>query len=194
LVRKNSSNLHYFTNLIPVQLPKIEFFAIIAVIKSLLTGTTNTMHKQTPFSLCLIALLIISFSTTITASEKGMWRWLDEHGNPQFSDTPPKGIEAEFIKSSAVGRGFKSSPQTSSNSTANTGNDTQTGQSEGTKLDVVGQKDPALCKQAQNNLGALTGVPKVRVTEADGSSRLLSDDEITSERDRAQKFIEIYCP
>ena len=59
-------------------------------------------------------------------------------------------------------------------------------------MEVMPEKDPALCEQAKNNLKALEGA-RIRITEPDGSKRLLSEDEKEGQRANARKFIKVHC-
>ncbi len=133
----------------------------------------------------LLLILGISASLSLQADQNGYYRWTDENGTVQSSDHPPKGIESEFIKFT--------SPQGSSSSK----NKKNTDQAQSTpkiysEMEVVIEKDPELCKQAQNNLKALESA-RIRITEPDGSKRILTADEKELQQDNARKFIKIHC-
>ena len=145
----------------------------------------------TRISTLLTCLFVILFSSTLShAGVEGHYRWTDENGKTHYSDRPPAGVKAELIKFSTS----KKSSTKSSEPSATTATDENKTSPEGT-LEVEPQtnKDPQLCAQAQSNLKALSGNPKVRITEADGSKRLLSNDEKEAQRERARGFIKLYC-
>jgi hypothetical protein len=151
-----------------------------------------TPSPRALFRALLITLLIVSLPTI--AAQKGMWRWKDATGNLNYSDTPPKGVDAEFIASDAVRPGKMSSTaraddNTSETDPANSGDDLAD-----KKMEVMPEVDPVLCEQAKTNLNALSDKPRIRITEADGSKRVLTPEEIEGEKDRARKFIDLYCP
>lgn len=137
---------------------------------------------------CLFVLLLSS-SALSYAGVEGHYRWTDDNGKTHYSDRPPAGVDAEFIKFS--GRKQSSSSKASSPVVTSGEN---TAPTEGTlEVEPESNKDPKLCAQAQANLKALSGNPKVRITEADGSKRLLNNDEKEAQRERARGFIKLYC-
>jgi hypothetical protein len=138
-----------------------------------------------PFILGL-AILVTIAASHISAGQNGHYRWTDADGTVQYSDRPPEGIEAEFIKFS-TGKRSKTEQK-------NTSGDEDEIKTAGKpqQLEVMPEKDPALCQQAQNNLTALKAA-RIRISEADGSKRILTEDEKESQRENARKFIKIHC-
>lgn len=133
----------------------------------------------------LIASLI--FSASSISDQKGVYRWTDDQGNQHYSDKPPKGTESEFIKT-ATGRTTEPAPQDES---ANP--EAEQGQAPPASMEVVPEKDPTVCKQAKGNLQALSGRPRVRIKEANGEYRYLSEEEKETQRELARKNIEVHC-
>lgn len=134
----------------------------------------------------LIIILGACYVLALQAAPEGHYRWTDENGIIQYADRPPEGIESEFIK-------FATSKR-SKDDDENKGNELETGNDSKIfdKVEVLPEKDPALCKQAQRNLKALEG-SRIRITESDGSKRILNDDEKEAQRDNAKKFIKLHC-
>lgn len=135
----------------------------------------------------LIFGLGLVIATSIHANQAGHYRWTDDKGTVQYSDRPPEGIKAEFIKF-ASGRHSTDNDATSAQGNASTG-------SAGTPAQIVPAasiKDPELCKQAQKNMKALDSA-RIRITEPDGSKRLLTEEEKEEQRQSAQKFINVHC-
>lgn len=54
------------------------------------------------------------------------------------------------------------------------------------------KKDPALCRQAKHNLTALDGI-RVRMTDTDGSKRLLTEQGRAGQRANTRRFSKINC-
>jgi hypothetical protein len=133
----------------------------------------------------LILGLGILVASSIHAASNGTYRWTDSAGTVQYSDRPPEGIDAEFIQFAG---GAKTASENAEDVT-----DEQSTTAEGERtLQVMPEKDPVLCEQAKGNLKALEAA-RIRITEPDGSKRILSEDEKTQQRDNAKKFIKIYC-
>ncbi|WP_101759646.1 DUF4124 domain-containing protein [Oceanicoccus sp. KOV_DT_Chl] len=134
-------------------------------------------------TLCLLAAL------SLQAAPNGLYRWTDADGTVQYSDYPPEGVEAEFIKYTGASSQGKSSTTEKKTETAETAANQG---AEPSKLEVMPDKDPVLCKQAQANLKALEGA-RIRITEPDGSKRFLTEEEKEGQRENARKFIKINC-
>lgn len=133
----------------------------------------------------LIIGCTILAATAINAGEAGHYRWTDKNGTVKYADRPPEGIESEFIKFSSTKH--SAPPATSTEE----GGDQQVA-SGPQRLEALPEKDPALCKQAQNNLKALQAA-RIRITEPDGSKRVLNEEEKEEQRENARKFIKVHC-
>ena len=147
--------------------------------------------RSTTLMSCLLAILL-GASSFSHAGPDGHYRWTDENGKVHYSDRPPAGVDAEFIRFT----GSKSSPKPSTpEGEENTAGAKAEGATPPGTLEVEPEtpKDPKICAQAQSNLKALSGNPKVRITETDGSKRLLTNDEKEAQRERARGFIKLYC-
>ena len=133
-----------------------------------------------------IICLSLSSAIVLEASQKGYYRWTDENGVVKSADTPPEGIESEFIKFTTR--------KSSKNSETDTEKQAEIEKNATVydKMEVLPEKDPALCKQAQGNIKALEGA-RIRITEDDGSKRILTEDEKETQRENARKFIKIHC-
>ncbi len=137
-------------------------------------------------TLTVMACLSVVFN--LNAAPSGLYRWTDENGQVKYSDRPPEGIESTFIKLSTG----KSSKVNDASSDSSTTTEETNKLKPGEQLEVMAEKDPALCKQATNNLKALKGA-RIRITEPDGSKRFLTEDEKEGQRENARKFIKINC-
>ena len=145
------------------------------------------------FTLLILGMLVCAGPAM---AAKGMWRWKDAEGNLNYSDTPPKGVNAEFIASDAVRpSGMQNNTdQQAQSEAANADQSTEAESQADRQMEVMPETDEVLCEQAKRNLETLSNKPRIRVTEADGSKRVLTPEEIEAEKDRARKFIEVYCP
>ncbi len=144
----------------------------------------------------LKALLLtgaLAVTVSAEAGKAGYYRWVDDEGKVNFTQQPPVGRESEFVASD-TGRSVPSSdtePAADSSAPAETaGNSTPPPQ----RLEVLPEKDPARCTQAKNFLQQLGNKSRrVRVRDESGEPRLLSDDEIAEQQQRAQEMIDIHC-
>lgn len=140
-------------------------------------------------SILLRALLLsagLLAATSMQAGPSGHYRWIDENGTVKYADRPPEGVEAEFIKFASTKHsepGKPAAPQASEGDAASKAP---------RKLETLPAKDPELCKQAQRNLKALEAA-RIRITEPDGSKRVLNEEEKEEQRANARKFISVHC-
>ena len=139
----------------------------------------------------VLQAFIISIGLTaasgLQADQNGIYRWTDEQGVVQYSDRPPEGVEAVFIKTSS---GKRTAPTSREGDTDTS--PTATKASGPKSLEVMPEKDPALCEQAKRNLKALDGT-RIRITEPDGTKRILTPDEKEGQRENAKKFMNVHC-
>lgn len=137
----------------------------------------------------LLLSLGLAISLNATAGKTGMYRWHDEAGTVQYSDRPPEGVESEFVE---IYGGSPHSEKKKAQQAADKAADGKDKSSEPDKMEVMQEKDPELCKQAQNNLRALDA-PRIRITESDGSQHYLTDEERETQKANARKVIEDNC-
>lgn len=140
----------------------------------------------------LISLLAItmSFSATLWAEPSGYYRWKDSEGNLKLSDRPPEaGIKAEFIETPGSKKSRGSNPPVaSSEQEAAT-----TQPEEPLKMEILPPKDPERCKQAQANMQAFNNAARIRITDPDGTQRLITEEEKQVQVERAKKAIRENC-
>jgi hypothetical protein len=136
-------------------------------------------------SLVLISSLVFSFSAH--SGQSGVYRWSDDQGNTHYSDKPPKGVESEFIKAT-TGKVSDNPEEANGNKTAE-----QQAAALPESMEVLPEKDPTICTQAKANLEALSGRPRIRIKEADGSHRFLNEEEKETQRELARKNMEVHC-
>ena len=126
-------------------------------------------------------------ATAVAAGDAGHYRWTDENGVVKYADRPPEGVEAEFIKFASTKHSKPSTPA----ATTQPATDSAAADAPAT-MEGLPAKDPKLCKQAQNNLKALDSA-RIRITEPDGSKRLLNEEEKEAQKENARKFIKVHC-
>lgn len=139
-------------------------------------------------TLFIAALCLIS---TSYAEPSGYYRWKDKEGNLKLSDRPPEaGIESEFVETPGSNKSRSTATPESGTETKVT-NSTKPEQP--LKMEALPEKNPARCKQAQSNMKAFEGHARIRITEADGTQRLLTEEEKQVEIERSKKAITENC-
>lgn len=74
------------------------------------------------------------------------------------------------------------------------GSDTNNNESLPEKMEILPAKDAALCEKAKANMQSLNANgARIRITNADGSSRMLNAEEIKQQENRALDIIKLNC-
>jgi len=141
----------------------------------------------------LFALATLTLAGALAHAGETVYQWTDERGNQVNSDRPPPpGIKYEVISTSSslvrkVDEGEGAVPPVVKPSPANQFEPVDTAKP------ATSHKNPEYCKVAKDNLFLLDTQPRVRMPNAQGEMRILSDEERAAERDKAMAAIEDYC-
>lgn len=124
-----------------------------------------------------VALLTCAFLTCAlagVANAADLYRWTDAQGVAHFSDKPPKGVNAEKIK-------------------------TKTRRPPPVEEDVAAEEtqasnpDAERCKAEQERLSLLRNNSRVQMQDQDGKLRELTAKEIAEEMDFSQRAVARFC-
>lgn len=143
--------------------------------------------KLLPLAATLGAALMLAS----TAQAADSYKWTDDNGQVQYTQIPPKDRPYETIKT-------RSKQPEAAAATAKAGADGKKADSARQTGDVAVAKAEAdkfarNCDMAKKNKEALQTVPKIRVTDADGSERFLTDDERKEKMAATELNISTYC-
>lgn len=140
-----------------------------------------------------LCIALLAFGQTASAAKEGYYRWQDGEGEVHFTQQPPRGQQYQFIETKG-GAAYQPAPRLDENDAENEQTQASPGDTAPKKMEVLPPKDPAICAQARSNMQRLQlNGARIRVTEADGSSRLLNQEEIATQRERAQEAIKLHC-
>ncbi len=127
------------------------------------------------------------------AAEDGYYKWTDEKGRPHHSDRPPPaGIAYEFLASDGSTRRQVSAEESRSSSVPKKAAPTQPKEPISEEAGAV-VKNSAYCDQAKANLDTLNSKARVRIRDAEGNIRFLTEDEKEAQRQKAQDLIAVHC-
>lgn len=127
------------------------------------------------------------------AGKEGYYRWKDDTGEVHFTQQPPLGRQYDFIET----RGGANVVNNNAAAESADGQVDDGGAATAApkKMEVLPPKDPVICSQAKSNLLTLQkSGARIRVTDPDGTSRLLNDEEVAEQKRRAQEAVGIHCP
>ena len=150
--------------------------------------------KNTALTIALCAgLLVASFSAY--ADKTGYYRWADDDGKQHFTQQPPQGRKYYFVETRG---GATMQSEEYGNDADDTGSEAETDSANNdaapAKMEIIPPKSPELCEKAKANMQSLkANGARIRITNADGSSRMLNAEEIKEQENRAQQVIKLNC-
>ena len=155
------------------------------------------LYKE--FNTLLFAVLLTVASSmpgSALSAETGYYKWTDKEGNPHHSDRPPPpGVEFTFVGTKSGLRRHVTAEQSreaARPATPATRSPTNAEQQAGNQTAAV-EKDPALCDQAKANIDTLDSSARVRIRDADGGIRYLTEEEKDLQRHKANKLAAVHC-
>jgi len=138
----------------------------------------------------LVCLLILVSSSAYAGS---IHKWVDEEGNTHYGDAPPASITTKELRVDVVPSDpGKALPRlgTSDPATASGGGSTGSGKPDSK---VPEDQAKAACEQAQGDLKIISSSPRIRLKNADGSSRYMTTEEIKARQESAEKNVKKFC-
>jgi hypothetical protein len=137
------------------------------------------------------AALTIASTANAANTKSGYYKWTDDAGKAQFTQTPPEGRKSVFV---ATATGAQTSsrdaePEVKTSATAAAA----PGANLDGKMESLPQKDPAKCSQAKANLNSLKSKSRIRLTSPDGTQRFITDEERNSQIKLAEENIDVHC-
>ncbi|AYC31694.1 DUF4124 domain-containing protein [Pseudomonas cavernae] len=137
----------------------------------------------------LTGSLLLALSATAMASQ--VYKWVDDKGTTHFGSQPPQGQAATPVNTVAP----PPKPPVPASQPA------QTSDAEQQAIDAKVKKEVATkeaerkqyCENMRTNLAQLQNNPRLRVTEADGEVRRLSEEERQTRISEAEKAIKENC-
>ncbi|MEE4245088.1 MAG: DUF4124 domain-containing protein [Kangiellaceae bacterium] len=136
----------------------------------------------------LAVFLFTTLSAYAASAESYLYKWRDAEGNIKYGDRPPKGFKYERIKVRNSQTGKSSAPITQ-----------KLGEKEQDNSDITKQMNRANeqmkqgCKIAKANLKTLNTASRIKKTEADGGSRLMTPEEIEAKKAEMRQKIKDLC-
>lgn len=138
--------------------------------------------KSFPLAAIGAALMVLG-----VAQASDTYKWTDDNGQVQYTQLPPKDRPYETIR--------VRSKQPETTAAAPTGKKKDEAEKSG---DVAAAKAEAEkmtrnCELAKQNKEALLTIPKIRVTDKDGTERFLTDEERKEKMAATEVNISTYC-
>jgi hypothetical protein len=131
--------------------------------------------------------LILMVATS--ASAGAIKKWVDEDGNVHYGDAPPISAKTENVRvQSAPSNPGKKLPRLN-----NEGGQQAAGKSADKGNKTTAEQSKIACDNARSDLSVIDSNSRIRLREADGSTRYLTESEIAERRAQAQDDIKNFC-
>ena len=126
--------------------------------------------------------LLLMVSTSLSAGS--IQKWVDENGDVHYGDAPPLSTKTENVRvQSAPSNPGKALPRLNDNN-----------EQQATGGGAMSEEQSMIqCENARADLIVIDNNSRVKLQEADGSSRFLTPEEIQERRKVAQADIEKFC-
>lgn len=139
----------------------------------------------------LIAIALLVFGPYLAANAD-IWKWVDEHGNVHYSDTPAREYVANAERVSYTPGGWSASPPGNSRTNTSRGNDIdprETPEEEQAREDAQAY----YCNQAKDIYHSYVDAPRLYRTSEDGEREYLSEKETAAAVASAKASVAEWC-
>jgi hypothetical protein len=132
-------------------------------------------------------VLVLAVSTSLNAGT--IHKWVDDKGGVHYSDSPPTKTESENIRvQSAPSNPGKALPRLTSPEASDkvaTGADN--------KQKVSAEQASQICASARSDLDIINTSTRIKLKQADGGIRYLTDAEIAERKASSQAEVDQFC-
>lgn len=134
-----------------------------------------------------VLVLACILSTPVNAAE--YYKWVGDDGVVHYGASPPKGVEAELVKTFGGVGVTKPSQETSDPGTAAGSATGSTAQLTPEQIEARNKR----CTEERERLAVLTKPGRIRMSQEDGSVKYLSEEDIAREIEITEKVIADSC-
>ena len=133
--------------------------------------------------------LLLMISTSLSAGT--IHKWVDEDGNVHYGDAPPVSAKTQDVRvQSAPSNPGKKLPRLNDGADGQQGATGQTAE-QGNETTAAQAKEA--CERARSDLLVIDSNSRIRLRQPDGSTRYLTEAEISERRSMAQEDIKNFC-
>lgn len=137
-----------------------------------------------------VAITAFSLGTAGAVMSAEYWRWKDADGIVHYGSTPPKGVDAEKVKT--YGGVSSSSNHSSSGAQNGTDSDNETKPEVELTPEMKARRD-ARCAEEKERLAVFSKPGRIRMTQPDGSTKYMTEQEIQQEMAISKQVIAESC-
>ena len=137
----------------------------------------------------IISIAACLIATSISAHAK-IYRWVDENGKVNYTDTPPTHAAVEEHKINAPRK--SSSAPASKEKDATESETVRTEKKQIQEEYIIPDPDPAKCQQAKSQIAVYTNTPRIRAL-VNGETKYLDEGEIAERLKNWKTAESVYC-
>ena len=147
--------------------------------------------KETNMRYIICLFILISSSAYASSIHK----WVDEEGNTHYGDAPPASVTTKQLKVDvAPSNPGKALPRLGTGDPESGGGSTSTNSAGSGKADKVPEDQAkTACERAQADLKVIKSSERVRLKNADGTSRYMTTEEIKARLEASEKDVKSFC-
>ncbi len=144
-------------------------------------------------SILIAGLLAMGLLAGSASAQNSVYRWVGEDGGVHYGATPPADVEAELVKSGGPTIGGSTGVSTTTNNTDGPESQAEEAAPEVKLSPEMQARKEATCKQERDRLATLQKPGRIRMKQADGSTKYLSVEEVQAEINLTQEVISDTC-
>lgn len=146
------------------------------------------MRKQ--LSIFSIAACLIATSLSTHAR---IYRWVDENGKVNYTDTPPSHATIDEHKIKVPRRSSSAPGSKEKDATDKDENLETTAEKKQIQQDyIIPDPDPAKCEQAKSQIAVYTNTPRIRAL-VNGETKYLDEGEVAERLENWKTAKSVYC-
>lgn len=134
-----------------------------------------------------VMLTVLTLAAGNTWAQNVYYKWKDENNVVHYGEKPPEGVKAEKVDIYAG----KSKPTEYQRPTQ------EKRESEFDRVQrqnrVSAEEREQYCQAARSNLETINSNPRIQIRDANGNSRVLTQEEVNIERLKAERAVRDFC-
>jgi hypothetical protein len=156
-------------------------------ITTIIWTRTHKLPSRTGKTMRYLIYLLLMVATSLSAGS--IQKWVDENGEVHYGDAPPVTTKTENVRvQSAPTNPGKALPRLNQG-----GDEQQAAGNGGGQQQRYEEQSMIACDNARADMIVIDNNSRIKLQEADGSTRFLTPEEIQKRKNTAQADIKKYC-
>ena len=148
-----------------------------------MSSANKLTDKSLTLRISLVCLMLAIITSSGSLFAEDYYRWQDDKGVTHYGSTPPKGVDAVLVKTYGTSKPAIEQPN------SNTGEPAVDPE----RQRRLTEQQSRRCDEERQRLATLQQSTRVRMENANGDARYLTQEEIDSEITTTQRVIDDIC-